>query len=102
MFAVVEISGVQFEVRPNAQLTIPRHAGNVGESIEFSNVLLANNGSETKIGAPYVSGNVTAKILSHGKGDKVLVFHKKRRKGYRKFNGHRDQFTQIEITNINI
>ena len=76
--------------------------GNPGDTVEFSNILLTENDGATQIGAPYLDGNVTAKIIEHGKGDKILVFHKKRRKGYRKLNGHRQHYTQIEITNISI
>lgn len=101
MYAVVEIAGLQFEVAPNATITAPLLAGNPGDTLEFSNVLLVKNGTDIKVGAPYITGTVTAKILEHGKGDKVLIFHKKRRKGYRKLNGYRSKFTKIEITGIN-
>ena len=101
MFAVVEISGLQFEVTPNEVLNVPLLEGNPGDNLEFSNILLSGDGSTTEIGAPYIAGTVTAKILEHGKGDTILVFHKKRRKGYQKLNGHRSKYTRIEITDIN-
>ena len=100
MFAIVEIGGQQFNVRPNEQYQVPLLSVNAGEKVEFSNILLGFDGTETKIGTPYVPGKVNAKILHNGKGTKVLVFHKKRRKGYRKLNGHRQHFTSIEITDI--
>ncbi len=102
MLAVVEIAGTQFEVEKDSIYNVPLLEGNPGDTVEFSNILLTENNGQTTIGTPYISGNVAAKIISHGKGDKVLVFHKKRRKGHRKLNGHRQHFTQIEITNINL
>ena len=102
MFAVVEIAGLQFEVQPEDTLNVPLLQGNPGDSVEFGNILLANDDKETKVGTPYIDGNVKAKIVEHGKGDKVIVFHKKRRKGYRKLNGHRQNYTTIEITDIKL
>ncbi|GAB1370957.1 hypothetical protein MASR1M45_10190 [Candidatus Kapaibacterium sp.] len=102
MLAVVEIAGTQFEVEPNSVYNVPLLDANPGDTVEFTNILLAENSGSTTVGTPYLNGNVTAKVIEHGKGDKVLVFHKKRRKGYRKLNGHRQNFTQIEITNISI
>lgn len=102
MTAVVEIAGVQFTVHPNDTLNVPLLQGEPGETVSFDNILFAETESESKIGTPYIQGSVEAKIIEHGKGDKVLVFHKNRRKGYRKLNGHRAKYTQIEITNIKI
>lgn len=102
MLAVVEIAGNQFKVENNSTYNVPLLEGNPGDTVEFSNILFAENDGAIQVGAPYLNGNVTAKIIEHGKGDKVLVFHKKRRKGYRKLNGHRQHYTQIEITNISI
>lgn len=102
MLAVVEIAGQQFEVEQNKKLVVPLLEGNPGDTVEFDNILLAKEGDDIKIGLPSIKGKVTAKILDHGKGDRVLVFHKKRRKGHRKLNGHRTKFTSIEITNIAI
>lgn len=102
MFAVVEIAGTQYEVQENQKLTVPLLAGNPGDEVKFDNILLAKNGGDTVVGAPYIDGSVTAKIIEHGRAAKILIFHKKRRKGYRKLNGHKQRFTEIEIKNINI
>jgi large subunit ribosomal protein L21 len=102
MTAVVEIAGVQFTVHQNDMLNVPLLSGEPGNTVSFDNILFAEKDGATQIGTPYLKGNVQAKIIEHGKGDKVLVFHKHRRKGYRKLNGHRAKYTQIEITNINI
>lgn len=102
MYAVVEIAGNQFEVQENVELVVPRLAGNVGDKVEFNNILVAGTKDNAQIGAPYIKGSVSAQILEHGQGAKVLVFHKTRRKGYQKLNGHRSKYSKIAITNINI
>ena len=102
MYAVVEISGTQFEIEPDMKLRVPLLNGNPGDEVEFGNILLAKDGGETMVGTPYIDGNVKAKILDHGKDKKVIVFKKKRRKGYRVLKGHRQNFTTIEITDINL
>ena len=103
MYAIVNIAGQQFKVAKDRQIFVHRLQGEEGASIEFDNVLLAANGSKITVGADALQGaKVTAKIVSHLKGDKVIVFKKKRRKGYKKKNGHRQQFTKIEITGISI
>lgn len=102
MYAVVEIAGTQFEVRPNEVVKVPLLAGNIGDMVTFDKLLLSDNGADLKIGQPYTPGSVSAKILAHGKDAKVIVFKKKRRKGYRKLNGHRQRFTKLEITGINL
>ncbi len=102
MFAVVEIAGTQFEVEENKQLVVPHLAGKPGDSVEFSNILAAHDEHATIIGTPYIDGRVDAKILEHGHDGTVLVFHKKRRKGHRKLNGHRAKYSKIEITNIKL
>lgn len=102
MFAVVEIAGTQFEVEENAQLVVPHLQGKPGDSIEFSNILVARDEHATIIGAPYIDGHVHAKILEHGHDETILIFHKKRRKGHRKLNGHRAKYSKIEITNIKL
>ena len=103
MYAIVDIAGQQFKVAKDQQLFVHRLQGDEGASIEFDNVLLAEDGGKFTVGAPTLKGaKVSAKILSHLKGDKVIVFKKKRRKGYRKKNGHRQQFTKIEITGITL
>ncbi|MGB9702899.1 MAG: 50S ribosomal protein L21 [Candidatus Kapaibacteriota bacterium] len=102
MLAVVEIAGGQFEVEKAKKLNVPLLDGNEGDVVEFSNILLTKDGETITVGEPYVKGTVTAKILSSFKDKKVLVFHKKRRKGYQKLNGHRQQYTNIEILDIKI
>jgi len=103
MYAIVDIAGQQFKVAKDQKLFVHRLQGEEGASIEFDNVLLAENDGKFTVGTPSVSGaKVSAKILSHLKGDKVIVFKKKRRKGYKKKQGHRQQFTKIEITGISL
>lgn len=102
MNAVVEIAGQQFKVEPKSKVKVPRINGNPGDVVEFKNILSAQNGDNIKIGTPYIDGNVQAQIIGHGKDKKVLVFHKKRRKGYQKLNGHRTQFTTLEIGSFEI
>ncbi len=101
MFAIVDIAGQQFKVQKNQFVYVHRLAANVGDSLSLDKVLLVEDGSSIQVGAPYLDGKmVSAKVLSHLKGDKVLVFKKKRRKGYQKLNGHRQSFTKIQIENI--
>ncbi len=102
MYAVVEIAGTQFEVEQNDILRVPLLDGQPGDSVEFGTVLMTGGDDGLNVGTPFVEGSVKAKIIEHGKDDKILVFHKKRRKGYRKLNGHRQRYTKIEITNLNI
>ena len=98
MYVVVEIAGQQFKVTGNQKIFVHRLTGEVGDAVTFDRVLLVNNGGNvTPCGA---GAKVSAKILDHVKGDKVVVFKKKRRKGYRVKRGHRQQFTQIEIGTI--
>lgn len=103
MYAIVNIAGTQFKVTKDQQLYAPKMQGEAGASVEFDQVLLADNNGTVSIGAPIIAGaKVSGKILDHVKGDKVIVFKKKRRKGYKKKNGHRQQFTKILIENITI
>ncbi|HAL53946.1 MAG TPA: 50S ribosomal protein L21 [Sphingobacterium sp.] len=103
MYAIVNIAGQQFKVAKDQFLFVHRLQGDEGASIEFDNVLLAEDGGKFTIGTPSVAGaKVSAKILSHLKGDKVIVFKKKRRKGYKKKNGHCQQFSKIQITGITL
>ena len=100
MFAIVEIAGLQYKVEQDQKLFVNRLKGDKGAKVSFDKVLLTVNGTTT-IGAPAVSGiTVDAEILDHVKADKVIVFKKKRRKGYEKKNGHRQSLTQIQITGI--
>ena len=101
MYAIVEIAGQQFKVVRGNKVYVHRLEANEGAKIEFDNVLLLDNGGKISVGNPTVDGaKVAATVISHLKGDKVIIFKKKRRKGYRKRNGHRQQFTAITITNI--
>ena len=101
MYAIVEIAGQQFKVEKDQQIFVHRLDSKEGEKVTFDNVLLIETGGKVKVGAPNVSGaKVTAKVLEHLKGDKVIVFKKKRRKGYRVKNGHRQYLTKIEIQKI--
>jgi large subunit ribosomal protein L21 len=102
MYAVVEISGQQYAVSPKQTIIVPLMDKNVGDKVEFTNILLASNNGNVSVGAPSIKGSVSATVVKHGKGDKVLVFHKKRRKGYQKLNGHRQQYTSITINDIKI
>ncbi|MBF6609760.1 MAG: 50S ribosomal protein L21 [Chryseobacterium sp.] len=100
MFAIVEIAGLQYKVEQDQKLFVNRLKGDKGSKVSFDKVLLTVNGSTT-VGAPAVSGiTVDAEILDHIKADKVIVFKKKRRKGYEKKNGHRQSLSQIVITGI--
>jgi large subunit ribosomal protein L21 len=102
MYAIVDIAGQQFKVEKDQTVFVHRLDNKEGDKVNFENVLLVDNNGSVKVGAPTVSGaSVSAKVLSHLKGDKVIVFKKKRRKGYQKSNGHRQQFTKIVIEGIN-
>jgi large subunit ribosomal protein L21 len=101
MYAIVEIAGQQFKVQKDQKVYVHRLAAEAGAKIEFDKVLLVDNGGKVNIGAPAIAGaKVTAEVISHVKGDKVIVFRKKRRKGYKKKNGHRQCFTAITIKDI--
>lgn len=101
MFAIVEIAGQQFKVEKDQTLYVHRLPQEEGASIELNKVLLVDNNGKTTVGMPTVSGaSVKAKVLNHLKGDKVIVFKKKRRKGFRKLNGHRQSFSKIQIESI--
>ena len=100
MFAIVEIAGLQYKVEQDQKLFVNRLAGDIGGKVSFDKILLTVNGAIT-VGAPAVSGiTVEAEILDHVKADKVIIFKKKRRKGYEVKNGHRQSLTQIQITSI--
>jgi large subunit ribosomal protein L21 len=101
MYAVVEIAGQQFKVQKDQKIFVHRLAAEAGANVEFDKVLLVDNGGKISLGAPAINGaKVTATVNEHVKGDKVIVFRKKRRKGYRKKNGHRQSFTSITISDI--
>ncbi|WP_339341359.1 50S ribosomal protein L21 [uncultured Polaribacter sp.] len=101
MYAIVEIAGQQFKVAQDQKVYVHRLKGEEGSKVTFDNVFLLNDNGTISIGAPAIKGAaVTAKILGHLKGDKVIVFKKKRRKGYIKKNGHRQALTEIQIESI--
>ena len=101
MYAIVEIAGQQFKVSKDQKVYVHRLANEEGANISFDRVLLIDNNGAITVGAPAINGaSVEAKVLKHVKGDKVIVFKKKRRKGYKVKNGHRQLFTQIVIENI--
>ena len=100
MFAIVEIAGLQYKVEQDQKLFVNRLKGDKGGKVSFDKILLTVNGAIT-VGAPAVSGiTVEAEILDHVKADKVIIFKKKRRKGYEEKNGNRQSLTQIKITGI--
>jgi len=101
MYAIVEIAGQQFKVVKDQKVFVHRLASEEGKQVAFDNVLLIGDGDKVTVGAPAIDGaQVGAKVLKHLKGDKVIVFKKKRRKGYRKKNGHRQSLTEIQIESI--
>ena len=101
MYAIVEISGRQFKVEKKQKLFVNRLDAQEGKKVSFENVLMVNDGTKFSVGTPNVSGaQVDAKVLKHLKSDKVIVFKKKRRKGYKVRNGHRQAITEIEISDI--
>ena len=101
MFAVVEIAGQQLKVSPAEKVFVPRMQDKVGSTVKFDRILLISDDKSVKVGNPTVKGmSVEAKVIGHTKDEKVIVFKKKRRKGYRVRRGHRQQYTEIEITSI--
>ena len=101
MYAIVEIAGQQFKVEKDQKVFVHRLQTEEGKKVAFDNVLLLADGDKVTVGAPAIDGaQVGAKVLKHLKGDKVIVFKKKRRKGYRVKNGHRQALTEIRIDNI--
>jgi large subunit ribosomal protein L21 len=101
MYAIVDIAGKQFKVAKDQYIYAPKMEGETGSSVSFDKVLLVDNGGSVEVGAPTVNGvKVSGKILEHVKGNKVIIFKKKRRKGYAVKNGHRQQFTKVQIESI--
>jgi len=101
MYAIVEIAGQQFKVEKDQKVFVNRLQTEEGKKVDFDNVLLVSDGDNITVGAPAIDGaQVSAKVLKHLKGDKVIVFKKKRRKGYRVKNGHRQALTEIVIEGI--
>lgn len=101
MYAIVDIAGQQFKVEENQKVIVNRLEANEGDKVDFEKVLLKDNNGQVEVGTPVVAGaKVTAKVLGHLKGEKVVVFKKKRRKGYQKRTGFRASLTQIQIEKI--
>ncbi|NER10246.1 LSU ribosomal protein L21P [Muriicola jejuensis] len=101
MYAIVEIAGQQFKVAKDQKVYVHRLKEEEGKKVSFHNVLLLEDGKDVTVGAPAIDGAaVEAKVVKHLKGDKVIVFKKKRRKGYQKKNGHRQFLTEIQIESI--
>ena len=101
MYAIVDIAGQQFKVEEDQQIFVHRLEAKEGSKVNFEKVLLMDNSGKVNVGAPVIKGaKVTAKVLEHLKGDKVIVFKKKRRKGYKVKNGHRQYLTKLEILTI--
>ena len=103
MYAIVDISGKQFRVEPKSTCKVPFQKFEAGNEVSFDKVLLVDDGKIVKIGTPYVSGSlIKATIIEHGREKKIVVFKKKRRKGYKVKNTHRQDFTRIHIDAINL
>ena len=101
MYAIVDIAGKQFKVSKDQYLYAPKLDAEIGAALTFDKVFLVDNEGAISVGTPVVAGvSVSGKVLEHVKGDKVVVFKKKRRKGYAKRNGHRQQYTKVMIENI--
>lgn len=101
MYAIVEIAGQQFKVQKDQKVYVHRLDAKEGDKLDFDRVLLVDNKGKVTLGAPAIEGaKISVEVLEHVKGDKVIVFKKKRRKGYQKQNGHRQQFTAIKVTGI--
>ena len=101
MYAIINISGKQYKASEGARFRVPKQTGDAGSTITFDQVLLFNDGTNTEVGTPMLAGaSVTATIIDHGRDRKILVYKKKRRKGYQRKNGHRQWFTDLEIKKI--
>jgi large subunit ribosomal protein L21 len=103
MYAIVKIAGQQYKVENDQSLYVHRLETEEGKNVDFDQVMLVDDGGKVTIGAPVIAGaKVSVKVLAHLKDDKVLVFKKKRRKGYKKLNGHRQYLTQIKVEKIQV
>lgn len=101
MYAIVEIAGSQVKVSKDQKVMVPLLRSDVGTTVKFDKVLLKSDEAKTTVGSPYLTGSfVEAKVLKHAKDDKVTVFKKKKRKGYKVLRGHRQQYTQVEIVKV--
>ena len=103
MYAIVNISGKQYKAEKGAKLCVPKQHLDEGKKLALEDVLMVHDGKSSKFGNPNVTGaKVTATVLDHGRDKKILVYKKKRRKGYQRKNGHRQWYTNIEIQNIQV
>ena len=101
MYAIINISGKQYKAISGSRLRVPKQDGDLGKVLTFDKVLLTNDGKNTEIGNPTIKAfSVTATIINHGRDKKILVYKKKRRKGYQRKNGHRQWYTEIEFNSI--
>ena len=101
MYAVFKTGGKQFRAEPGQRLRVPSLPDEAGANVEFAEVLLAADGDDVSVGTPLVEGaTVKAEVLRHGKDDKIVVFKRKRRKGYRRKQGHRQKFTEIRVDEV--
>ncbi|AVL70140.1 MULTISPECIES: 50S ribosomal protein L21 [Oligella] len=102
MYAVIKTGGKQYRVSPGQKLKVEQIPADIGQEISLDQVLSVGEGESLKVGSPLVEGaTVTAKVLAHGRHDKVKIFKMRRRKHYRKTQGHRQNFTEIEISAVN-
>jgi len=101
MYAVIDIAGKQFKITKDQYIYTPKLSEEKGHAITFDKVLLLDDGNEVTVGTPVIKGaKVAAEIVEHVKGDKILVFKKKRRKGYKKTQGHRQEYTKVLVKDI--
>lgn len=103
MYAIIRTGGRQFRVEPGQTIRLPSLSVEPGESVTFEDVLLGADGDQIKVGAPVVSGAaVQAEVVRHGRGEKIIIFKHKRRKNYRRKQGHRQGFTEVRVNEINL
>jgi len=103
MYAIIRSGDKQFRVQPGMTIRVPSIAAEVGEKVTFEEVLLASGDEDVRVGAPTISGaSVSGEIMAHGKGDKVIIFKWKRRKNYRRKQGHRQKYTEVRIGEIRV
>tara|TARA_X000001036_G_scaffold396379_1_gene397921 strand:- start:876 stop:1229 length:354 start_codon:yes stop_codon:yes gene_type:complete len=103
MYAIVNISGKQFKAEKGSKICVPKLSVEEGNKIIFDDVLMVHDGKSTNFGSPKVTGaKVTATVIDHGRERKILVYKKKRRKGYARKNGHRQWYTNLEVQNVQI
>ena len=100
-YAIVDIAGSQTKVSADAVVRVPKLADEVGAKVSFDKVLYVSDGKTAQVGQPFLEGKaVKAEVVRHGRDDKIIVFKKKRRKGYKRTKGHRQQFTELRITTL--